>query len=478
MVDEFMDVTMPDGGIIRGVPRGTPKDAIMAKYQKFSPPPLTSGVPDEVPKKQQMRPAAILDRQKPPEDLGFMGRIGQDLQKRVGMAKDIKARAGAQPIGETALQAIGGVGAGLMGDVAGEVYKSAYEQIPLKTREYIESMPPIKAGLDAAKQGALAYVNWANKPEHARFARNLEAAVNIASLFPVPATKIAGKAAETALSPVTNIAKGAIAPGAEKMAKINDAMHKTATATIEKAKNSGVVFHPDTSNEILDSLAKHPDLATAGERSTRPLTSALVDDVTKSINKGDASLKNLLGFRDRLTEIASKGGQDGEAARKARNILDKSIDTGKVAAGDEKAIGLVKEFREQWGRYKTGEQVADATSLADKSPAKSRKAFQKIVDSNYFNSLSPEVQRLTKLAAKGTASGKFLDAIGSLKVLMGSRIPFIGKHLPAAELVTAVATGNIPAAAGISGVMAAEKGGKLTQRKVGADVLRALQENK
>ncbi len=171
--------------------------------------------------------------QQPPN---FTQRVGQDVQKRVGMAQDIKANAGAQPIGETALQAVGGVGAGLMGDIAGEAAKSAYGALPENIRKNIEADPITKMGVSMAKKGADVYGKWAQ--QNPRAAKDVEAAVNIASLFPAPSAKLAGKAVEGAVSPVTNIAKGVVAPSAEKMAKITDTMHKTATVTIEKAKNS------------------------------------------------------------------------------------------------------------------------------------------------------------------------------------------------------------------------------------------------
>ena len=399
-----------------------------------------------------------------PETPGFMQSVGQDVSQRVQQAQDIKGRAGAQPIGETALQAVGGVGAGLMGDVTGEATKSAYGALPENIRKNIEADPITKMGVRMAQKGADIYGKWAQ--QNPRAAKDVEAAVNIASLFPGPSAKLAGKAVETAASPVTGIVKGAIAPSEAKMATITDTMHKQATATIEKVKNSGINFAPNDTQQLMDKFNKHPDLQTAGEVSVRPETTKTLADMKKSIEAGDNSIRNFLGFRDKLTEIVNRGGQDGEAARKARKTLDSMLDTGS---------SLPKEFRGQWSRYKTGETVAEAAKLADVSSAKSRAAFQKIVDSKYFGSLSPEVQRLTKIAAQGKKSGKFMDVIGKLTYLMGGSIPKVGKVLPGLELGGALLTGNIPAVATIGGVMAGEKAGKLVQRGAGADVLKALQ---
>lgn len=451
-------VNMPNGDAVN-FPDDMPKEQIRSMIsQKF--PDIAKAAPASAPQAPQA----------PQPQPGLMQRVGQDVQKRVGQSQDIKASS--DTMGEKVLQGVG-MGAGLMTDVVGEAAKSAYGALPESVRKNIENDPITKMGVSMAQKGADVYGKWAQ--QNPRAARDVEAAVNIASLFPVPSAKLAGKAVETAVSPATNIAKGAIAPSAEKMTKITDTMHKTATATIEKAKNSGVVFHPDTGTEITSGLDKLKDLSTEGERSTRPMTVQALDDIRKSVKGGDTSLKNLLGFRDKLTEIANKGGQDGTAALNARKVLDRSIDSGKVVGGDAKAVPQVAEFRAQWGRYKTGEDVAAAANLAAESPAKSRKAFQKIVDSEYFKSLSPEVQRLTKIAAKGKASGKFLDSVGSIKNLLGASV---GKHLPLLEAGGAILSGHPAVAAGIGGVMAAGKGGKLVQQGVSADVLRALQENK
>jgi hypothetical protein len=362
-----------------------------------------------------------------------------------------------------------------MGDIAGEAAKSAYGALPESVRKNIEADPITKMGVKMAQKGAEVYGKWAQ--QNPRAAKDVEAAVNIASLFPVPTAKLAGKAVETAVSPATNIAKGAIAPSAEKMAAITDNMHKAATATIEKAKNAGVVFHPDTGDALVKGLDSMKELSTEGERSTRPLTVSALDEIRKSIKGGDTSLKNILGFRDRLTEIASRGGADGAAALTAQKALDKAIDTGKVVGGDAKAVPLVKDFRAQWNRYKTGESVASAAALADESSTKSRAAFQKIVDSEYFKALSPEVQRLAKIASQGKKSGKFLDAVGKIKYLLGANVK-TGSAFPALEAGGALLTGHPAITAGIGGVYAAGKGGRLTQQGISADVLRALQENK
>lgn len=483
---QTMDVTMPDGGVVKGVPVGTPKEAILQKYQGSRNPPVLekNNPPFPVPKDQQMRPADILDGrgrqpQKEPstQDQGLMGNISQDIKNRFNTGTDIM-KSDQNPLSK-GLQMGGKIVAGTANDIMGEAAKSAYKAVPDigDWKEKVEGGTQKllnttlgKAAVSAAQKGGLAYVNWAK--DHPEAAANVESLVDIASVIPAgkaagaignAAGKVAGEA-----TGISGIAKGVMAPNANKMAAITDNMHKQATATIENLKNVNVKFKPKYLDSLVKDLGDHPDLKTQGERSVRPSTTEAVSNITDSIQKGDTSLRNLIGFHDNLNTIIAKGGQDGNAALKAQNSLDKILTK----------IPEFQKYLKEWGQYKTGEQVATATALADTSSAKSRAAFQKIVDSKYFNSLSPTVQSLTKIAAKGKASGKFLDAVGSLKNLMGAKVRFVGKHLPALEAVGALSAGHPAVAAGIGGVMAASKGGKVTQRGIGADVLKALQEGK
>lgn len=457
------NVTMPDGTVVKGVPDGTSKADFDAKYQQ------NVGTAPKEASQQPQKDAQI------PEDKGLIGNIKQDITNRFNTGVGIMQKPGQNPA-SVGLQMAGKVVAGTANDIIGDTAKAAYKATPdiSNWKEKVEggiqkamSSPIGKMALQAAQKGGLEYANWAR--ENPDVAANVESLVDIASVIPgAKAAGTVGKVASDITPVVGSVKKGIMAPNAEKMAAITDTMHKQATNTIENVKNSGVKFKPRYLDTLTKELGAHPDLKTEGERSVRPNTTSAVADITDSIKKGDTSLRNLIGFHDKLTQIIGQGGQDGNAAIKARNTLDKTLNK----------IPEFTKFQKQWGQYKTGEQVAAAAALSDVSASKSRAAFQKIVDSPYFKSLSPEVQKLTKVAAKGKMSGKFLDAVGSLKTLMGAKTRIIGKHLPALEMAGAVASGHPAIAAGIGGVMAASKGGKLVQKGIGADVLKALQEGK
>lgn len=446
----------------------------------------------EQPKTQPQAPVNTPENTQKP---GMVENIGNDLNKRYNQLMGIVGRSGTENPLSTGLQGQGAI-RGAVADVVGDVGKAAYGALPdvggFKEKiaggiQKVSASPLGQIALEAAKKGGIEYAGWAK--DHPEAARNVEALVDIGSFFPAKAAaKVAGKAAGAGV--VADVAKGVMSPGKEKMASITDSMHKQATSTIEKAKKSGISYSPNHVESMVEALNKISQLSTAGERTGEKKTVDLLDKLKDSVlgplvkdtsgnmvrdsAKADMSLRNLYGFSKSLGEIS-----DESSARAAKKIIDAAIGDSKgVVAGNPKDAGLVAEFKKQWGRYKTGEDVVAAAELASKSAAKSRNAFQKIVDSDYFSSLSPEVQKLTKVAAKGKTSGKFLDVVGSLKNLLGAKIPVVGKHVPLLEAAAAVASGHLATATAIGAVMGAGAAGKQIQRGTAVDVLRAIREGK
>ncbi len=426
------DVKMPDGTVVKNVPDGTSKQQFMNKYNA------------------NMSKAAAPN-------------AGDSTFSKSLQAGGQGAQMVNSAIGDVAKAAIGKVPDYKLPGFGGQGFKEGAAQGMQEAGRLISKAIP-----DSVKQKATEFAT-----EHPEATRDLKAVGEMASV--APTGKIAGKVAGEATG-VAPIAKGLMTPSNAKIDALVDTMHKGATSTIERAKNGGVVFDPHVGQKLLTNLDTIPDLGTAGERSTRKGTVDAIDEVRKSIENGDTSLRNLLGFRDKLTEVADQGGQDGSAALKARKAIDAAIkdahSSGSFTAADPKAIGLVEDFRKQWGAYKTGEQVAEALKLSDESISKSKKAFKKIADSEYFQSLSPEVRKLVNTAARGKVSGNILGAIGSIKQILN--MGGLQAKLPLLEGGAALATGHPGVAAGIGGVLAAGSAAKQIQRGTAMDVLNAI----
>lgn len=509
------NVTMPDGTLVQNVPDGTTKSQLMSRYQKTAIPvqepqkqaQQIQSAPNNIQPNQQVTPAQTNAPVNAPtntqQDPSLAQRITGDIKNRFQTGVDIMNKRGEQNPLSTGLQMAGKVVYGTAGDIAGEVGKSAYNIAPdigqWKEKvqggiDKLKASPIGQVAIQAAQKGGLEYVNWAK--QHPEAAANVESLVDIASF--IPKGEAAGAAGKVAgeVTGVGPVVKGLTSPNEDKMKSIVDTMHKNATNTIERAKNSGISYSPEHAENIMTDIGNISQLKTAGERASEGKTVALIDDMKNSIlgpamkdargkiikdasgepmrdsTQADTSLRNLFGFSKRLGEL---GGQESSALS-AKKIIDKAIgDTSKVVTGDSKDVGLVNQFKKEWGRYKTGEDVADAAKLADTSSAKSRKAFLKIKDSDYFTSLSPEVQKLVTIASKGKMSGKFLDAVGSVKKLLGANM---STGLPLLEAGGAVMAGHPAAALAVGGIMGASEAGKQIQRGTAADVLSALQQNK
>lgn len=472
---------------------GLSDDALL-KMRK--PPAISSSTePPPIPQSEQFRPADILSGEAQPQEKGIMQNIGTDLSKRQQMGRDVMSHAKEQSGAETALQMAGKVGAGAITDVAGQAVKSAYGMLPEGVKEKVAggfqkimSSPVGKFGISMAQKGGENYSKWAE--QNPRAARNIEATVDIGSIIPTTSAKavVKGVGEATAIGPIL---KGALSPSNVKLAAIPDVIHKNATATIEAAKDSGITYTKNHAESLLNNLENMKQISTAGEKALSSRTVATIEEMKDSLlgpplknnagkivkdasgevvrdaAKADTSLRNLYAYSQKFDEFHGE-----PSALTAKGLIRQALgDTSKVETGNPLDVGLLNKFNKQWGMYKTGEDAVDAAKLADINPARSRAAFLKIRNEPTFNSLSPEVRRLVIIASKGKASGKFLDAVGNIKNILGVKL---GRHLPILAGAEAIISGHPGALAAIAGVAGAEKGGKLIQRGLGSDVLKQL----
>ena len=131
--------------------------------------------------------------QESPENLGFLARIGEEMQEREANVQEILrfGREGAQTPLETGFQQAG-QGAGFLGDVAGEALISAGRGIsavtPEPVRQFVGEQAQeigsdiaeselFQAGINALQAGGEIYQGF--KEANPRIARNLEALVNV-----------------------------------------------------------------------------------------------------------------------------------------------------------------------------------------------------------------------------------------------------------------------------------------------------------
>lgn len=465
------NVTMPDGTIVQNVPDGTTKEQFMSKYQ--------ANVPDM----PHLQPATTQQPQvqtKAPEQPGIIGRAANEMSA---------INPNQNPM------SVGIQGAGVLGRAAtaagGEVAKAGAEALKSAAPSVYNTMASglnyagekIGQGVQAAQE---ATKNFPTNPllekqrqagaefgqQHPEAMANVRGLIDSASLVPTSKVLDAGLKVAGEVSAVRPVLKGIMSPSAEAFEGRTKILHDKATKTIEAVKDAGVAYSPQHGDDLLKATDKVNQLRTAGERAGEPKTVAMLDNMRKSIESGDTTLRNLYGFSKAFGEI----GQSGEtAALSVKKLVDKAIMEGTPVSGDPNILKKIPEFKQQWGVAKQHETIVNALKNFGDEPKKLRNEMQKVVDSKYFNSLDPQVQSAAKLAASGKLTGKTLDAIGGLRKIFG--VSILGKHAPLLEAGAAIASGHPAIAGGIGAVMGAGAAGAQVQKGLVADILRQLEKN-
>lgn len=178
-----------------------------------------------VPRPSLTTPTADRTRETPKSSFGmmdFLNGVGSTLgraaefvyekgKERVGQIGETLERGftGKQTPVETGLQTVGAA-AGFVGDIAGGAIEKAVETVvPENIRETVGGVVKTAAEAVGVPEMMEKYQTW--KKENPQAAANLESAVNIASLFPVPpAARVAGRLAKTVEEGAEVVAKKAI----------------------------------------------------------------------------------------------------------------------------------------------------------------------------------------------------------------------------------------------------------------------------
>lgn len=463
------DVTMPDGTTITGVPDGTTKSQIMAKFQKAS-----GGAPAAVASPESPAKAPIAAAPQAPQDDSFVGNVARDLGKRFDQSKQNfeASKKSLNPIANVLGAAAPVFGAG--GDVIAEGMKSGYKAIPdvggFKEKisggiDRLMSSDMGKLAIEAAKKGGLAYMDFAEKhPDGARIAESL---VDIGSFFPLRAAagkvgtgiKEAATLASKPIPAVGDIVKGVRAPSVQSLKAEAAAGTKGAVGTIEAAKNSGAVFHPAVGTGLSRNLDTVLDMNNPVKMNASKGAADSINRIKEVMQSGNTSLDNLIIERNRLTEAI---GSDSEpaAARKARAFLDSAIkeaDKNKqIVAGDVDAVKNYEKGMKDFADAKQYEDLTDALSKGRGSVNKIRNQMNKLIDGGKINYYPEDIQKMIRDVAKGTTSENILLGVDKLS----RSLPFVGQF------------------AGLVVGSAANKGAANIAKGRVVDILNAIKESK
>jgi hypothetical protein len=439
------DVTMPDGTTVKGVPDGTTKSQLMARYSKTAP--------------AQTPPQ--------PEDKGAMPSFGNIKKYAVE-----NMQSAAKTYGEAEKEAQSG------------------PSLSVAAKASLGLLSGAMSGVNAVSKSVIG--DPITKLTGSRMAGDV---AEFAAPFASGAVRKAANVLTGSLA--GDIAKGALGKSVPGLEKTSSALWAKANGTIEAAKGSGLKLAPIVEEDLKNKVAGMERLSTAGDKANAKQTvdllhgkGGLLDSISpqeiksasgeKDLIPGDHSLRNLLGFRKKFDAIANgKLGDDSLAAREVSERIDKVISEhlqkGQITGGDLSAAQNLPAFKSQWTAYKNHETLTKLLADNKGNYKDMQKALMKVRDGKYFSTFPPEAQEFIKRGASGKISGGLLNALGVGVRILGNKSAWgrIGNVGEAAAL--ALHPGAIVPALGIAGASGlANAGGKAIMKGTIQDALSAI----
>ncbi len=494
-----MDVTMPDGTVVQGVPDGMTKSQLLAKYQKFSAPAT--------------------------DQSGFANNVSKDWQNRQQQVSDIESNLNAgnlNPLGATAGVASAGLGA--VGDVAGEGAKSAWNAVPKIITKPIESSAEyLKNQFAQTPEGiALGIAAPIVKSEYNNFeqsspnmAQGLNLAGNVAKTLPIASAADSGfsaiaKSAPDIVSAVKSsnpldFLKSAASGGADvlptpKTPKAPPIDPRTAQL-VQDAQDLGInipsrIFAPGIVSDALNKVGLMPadtmksDVTTAlskamGHDGTPNLDTDTISKIQSNIGKkmdsfalkadesggipvsktemngiADQSLaddpkvaKLSQKIQDRLDENGNLSGSDYQALTKKGGILDRAMNS-----SDSEFADTAKKFRGHLDDQL--EQTVSPDDLADFQESRRQyrtlKTVQPLVESGGITGQPDSASKIFNAVVRnyGSISNalKYNPQLGKIAQIV-NEFPEAVKDTPKQSAVAKIATmATAPAALGVGAV--------------------------
>lgn len=408
-----------------------------------------------------------------PQSDNFFARVGRDLQERERMAQDIYAARPDQTKLEEVIQMAGKVGAGSIGDVAGQGLVSAGRGIsaitpdPVKQRvagvaQSVAQSPVGQFAGNVAGGAADIYGQFAQ--EHPRAARNIEGAANIA-LLGAPALRSGEKAIEAG----TGLTKGLIgkAENALKQPMSAAEIREKGSELFQLADQQGGVLQPQFMDNFINEISKKTPQtsigkAMQGESAVSKMLESLQDfrgtpltlDAAREADEilGQLAYKNV----DAFGKIDSTGKQFLDMQTTLRRMIDRADET--MFVGGKQGFETVKEARKYWAahlRMRDVERIIDNAQYFEQPATAIKTGFRTLLrNGDRLKGYSPaEVKAMKKAASTGIVGGALkLTGSGLMPIMVGSG--------------GAVATGGAGAAAAIPAYLlqqTAKKGAEVLQ---------------
>lgn len=359
------DIRLPDGRIIRNVPKDTTKSELMRRVQ-------------------------LLEAPDPAQDVGFIGRVGEQLGERgQQLGRIFKRELGPQTPHEELLQTAGQIAGGI-GDIAGEaletgvrgagralsaitpeVIEGPVRDIASDIGERIVESPAGQLGLRALREGVETYQEF--KEKFPRASRNLESIVNIGALAAplIRGTTPVGRAGralertgvQQAVQQKRSFVQDLVRPKQTPKVRTEQALRTQERGVLQQAEVVPSVRETD----IIDEVTELADIG--GNKSLQ----GNLNVIQKAISKEASSLENALKntkiffprkeFNARLRTVKESLGENpllvGDAEKTAQRIVNKMNSI--VQDNPATPAGLLKSRKQldNWVRSQKGGKIFD-----------------------------------------------------------------------------------------------------------------------
>lgn len=449
---------------------------------------LQTNVPDfSVDEQQELK---ILEQSL--ESDNFLDRTSRDLQNRENIAQDIRSQYQRGNIGglEYGMQMAGKVGAGAVGDVAGQAIKSGVSMLSDidsflggyggkatgAAVDVISSIPTPSGKTLGEASGELfanlgdEYKSFAEK--NPRAARNVEAATNLLMLG-VPSSKYGDDILDSAVQTSKALTK----KGTARMSA--DQVRAMGGALFEKADRIGGQLKPEFWDDYLNNLSKKMTRKSELGKGLEKATGS-----RQTLDKAIEALTEVQGNPQSLTAVKEADSILGELAESSIDSMGKYTREGKdflqmqhtlrdmiEEAGDDMFVGgreafdTVKEARKMWAAAYKMDDVERIISKAEGAQQPStivKNGFRRLRDNpKKFKKFTPEEQFAIKRAAKTGSLEAFIKLSGSglSPIIAGSAGFATGGAFGAAAAIPAFAYRETMK--GVADAMAATKGGRV-----------------
>lgn len=345
-----MDVTLPNGQVIRGVPEGTPKDVIMQKA-------ISAGLasPEDFP--AQQAPSQQVEQSEPMEqEQTISDQVIGGAETAATIASGVIAEplAGLRGIYE---QAIGGDAA----KAIEEARQALTYQGGQESQEQLQAIGEFLQPAGEALSSAESFLG-----ETVLDATGSPALASVAHSLPTAALELLGfKGSKRLTGATSRPTKGAVKQAITESAPEINAIKNASRAIYKEIDDSGVTIKPTAINNLVNSIESKTRRKGLDPRVTAQASGAL--EALKEI-KGSPQPIGELDIQRNIAQKVAGSSDAGEAM--LGNIMIDEIDSfmdnlkpGNLVKGDASTGKKYDAARKLWGRAKRAEEINNAIKM-------------------------------------------------------------------------------------------------------------------